>query len=89
MNLPPESGIGVGPTTIEFLTMLQDPFLNETQIYVHPFGPRNIAWHIARLAQLNPRTPYMLRFYPDVMHRGVLNRWVKSQLDDCQSGSEK
>lgn len=84
-EIPVDAAIGVGPVTIEILNLLKDPFLNETQIYVHPFGPHSISWHIARLAQLNPRTPYNVRFYPDVMHYGVYDRWIQSQLDDCES----
>jgi len=81
-NMAPDTGI-VSDRTVEVLNLLKDPFLSETQIYVHPFGPRSISWHIARLARLNPRTPYNVRFYPDAMHAGVYDRWVKSLLDDC------
>ncbi|MBC7741420.1 MAG: hypothetical protein H7061_04430 [Bdellovibrionaceae bacterium] len=72
-------------TSMKILKLLKDPFLSQTQIYVHPVGNRNIAWHILRLAQINSRTPYKIAFHQEVVHGGLFNRWIKSQLDDCEN----
>lgn len=82
--MPKDSGQIVSQRAYELLKLLKDPFLSETQLYVHPVGKKSISWHLVRLARLNPRTPYNIRFYPDVMHSIVYDRWIKSLLDACQ-----
>ena len=38
--------------------LLDDPFYQQFVIYVHPRGIRPIGYHIARLLDRNPRTPF-------------------------------
>ncbi|RYZ85464.1 MAG: ATP-binding cassette domain-containing protein, partial [Proteobacteria bacterium] len=63
--------------------LLMDPFLNTTEIYVHPMGVRTISWHILRLAQLNSRTPYDLAFYEESTNAEIFHRYIRKELDDC------
>ncbi len=84
-KMPPDGSQTISATTVQILNLLKDPFLSETQLYVHPVGQRSIAWHILRLAQINPRTPYKVDFYHEVIHGELYNRWMKSNLDDCKN----
>jgi hypothetical protein len=68
---------------IALAKMLEDPFLNTTQVYVHPTGAQSYAWHILRLARINPRTPYGIFFYEESTHAEIFYRWIKSELDSC------
>ncbi len=69
---------------ISLAKMLEDPFLNTTKVYVHPTGAQSYAWHILRLARINPRTPYGIFFYEESTHAEIFYRWVKSELDSCK-----
>jgi hypothetical protein len=67
----------------KLIQILNDPFLSETKVYVHPVGFRSLAWHILRVSRLNSRTPYKLGFYPDTIHGEIFDRWLKMNLDSC------
>jgi len=77
--MPPEAD----PNYASVARLLNDPFLSETTIYVHPVGFKTFAWHLARLALKNPRTPYSIQLFPDHMHAAVFDRWLKMKLDSC------
>lgn len=62
---------------------LNDPFLRDTIIHVHPKGNWPIARHITRLLRVNPRTPYALEFYNSVLHAEVFKRWLKFRTETC------
>jgi hypothetical protein len=66
-----------------FLSMLNDPFLRDTILRVHPQGNWPIKRHIVRLLRINPRTPYGLMLYPEAIHGEIFDRWLQSQLDQC------
>jgi hypothetical protein len=82
--IPRDKNRIVSDEAMEIVTKLKEPFLHETQIYVHPFGLRNFSWHIARLARINPRMPYSIAFYKDATHAEIYDRWLRSQFDECQ-----
>jgi len=74
----------VSNRAMQAAALLNDPFLIDTQIYVHPVGVQSIAWHLLRLAQLNSRTPYELFFYADTAHAEIFDRWLTLQLRNCE-----
>ncbi len=80
-----EQSIMPSQAALKFVKEIQNPFLMETDVYVHPTGVRPILWHVIRLILLNPRTPYYWRFYDDGIHAEIFDRWVKWNLDQCET----
>ena len=76
-------GRGFSPNANEAAKILRDPFLAQTQTYVHGVGFKSLAGHLVRLARLNPRTPYSFFFYAEAAHGEIYDRWLKMQLDSC------
>ena len=64
---------------------LEDPFLKDTIVYVHDLGLRTFAQILDRLVSLNPSTPYLIRFYPEAMHGEIFDRWLRAQMNACES----
>lgn len=65
----------VDPAQHRLVMMLEDHFLRDTYVYVHPLGIKNLAWHVMRLTLHNPRTPYSIEFYPNTLHGEIFSRW--------------
>ena len=80
-----EQSIMPSHEALKFVKEIQNPFLMETEVYVHPTGVRPILWHLIRLILFNPRTPYYWRFYDDGIHAEIFDRWVKWNLDQCET----
>ena len=74
----------VRETYFKLAQLLSNPFLRDTKVYVHPLGVEPIAYHILRLALINPRTPFLIRFNYDTIHGEIFNRWLKIKLDQCK-----
>lgn len=60
--------------------LLDDPFYRGFMVYVHPQGVRPIGYHIARLLDRNPRTPYAIELALHNLHTTLYRRWLDSRL---------
>jgi len=63
--------------------VLADPFYRGFTIYVHPRGVKPVGYHIARLLDLNPRTPFTIDLGLHNLHTTLYRRWVAHQLRAC------
>ncbi len=63
--------------------LLDDPFYQQFVIYVHPRGIRPIGYHVARLLDRNPRTPFSIDLAVHNLHTTLYRRWRKAQLRHC------
>jgi len=63
--------------------LLNDPFYQQFVIYVHPRGIRPIGYHIARLLDRNPRTPFSIDLAVHNLHTTLYRRWREAQLRHC------
>ena len=60
--------------------LLDDPFYQQFVIYVHPRGIRPIGYHVARLLDRNPRTPFSIDLAVHNLHTTLYRRWREAQL---------
>ncbi|WP_422509360.1 hypothetical protein [Stenotrophomonas sp. GZD-301] len=63
--------------------LLDDPFYREFLIYVHPRGIRPIGYHVARLLDRNPRTPFAIELGLHNLHTTLYRRWIDARLRQC------
>ncbi|MCU1134234.1 hypothetical protein [Stenotrophomonas maltophilia] len=63
--------------------LLDDPFYQQFVIYVHPRGTRPIGYHIVRLLDRNPRTPFSIDLAVHNLHTTLYRRWREAQLRHC------
>ncbi|KRG64985.1 hypothetical protein ABB26_05450 [Stenotrophomonas humi] len=64
-------------------TLLADPVYRELMLYVHPKGVRPLGYHIARLLDRNPRTPFSIDLALHNLHTTLYRRWVDAHLRAC------
>lgn len=64
-------------------TLLDDPFYQQFLIYVHPQGIKPIGFHVARLLDRNPRTPFAVELTLHNLHTTLYQRWRQAQLRHC------
>lgn len=69
----------------ELDALLDDPFYQGFLIYVHPRGIRPIGYHIARLLDRNPRTPFAIELGLHNLHTTLYRRWIDARLRQCDS----
>ncbi|MEL3955345.1 hypothetical protein [Stenotrophomonas bentonitica] len=75
------------PLLKELDALLDDPFYQGFLIYVHPRGIRPIGYHIARLLDRNPRTPFAIELGLHNLHTTLYRRWVQAQLRQCAAAT--
>jgi hypothetical protein len=63
--------------------LLDDPFYRGFDVYVHPRGSKPIGYHVARLLDRNPRTPFAIDLTLHNLHTTLYRRWRDHQLQDC------
>lgn len=63
--------------------LLDDPFYQQFVIYVHPRGIRPIGYHVIRLLDRNPRTPFSIDLALHNLHTTLYRRWREAQLRHC------
>ncbi|HEY0333392.1 MAG TPA: hypothetical protein VGC74_06725 [Stenotrophomonas sp.] len=63
--------------------LLADPFYQGFVVYVHPLGIRPIGFHIARLLDRNPRTPFTVDLALHNLHDELYHRWIDYRLRTC------
>lgn len=67
--------------------LLDDPFYRGFVVYVHPMGVKPIGWHVARLLDRNPRTPYAIDLALHNLHTTLYRRWIDSRQHSGVAGS--
>jgi hypothetical protein len=65
--------------------LLADPVYRELMIYVHPKGVRPLGYHVARLLDRNPRTPFSIELTLHNLHTTIYQRWINSHLMACSA----
>lgn len=65
--------------------LLADPFYSGFRIYVHHRGTQPIAYHVVRMLDRNPRTPYTVSLAKHNLHTTLYRRWLDRQLHDCHN----
>lgn len=75
------------PLLAELDALLDDPFYRQFVIYVHPRGIRPVGYHIARLLDRNPRTPFAFELGLHNLHTTLYRRWIDTQLRQCAAAS--
>lgn len=73
------------PLLAELDALLDDPFYRGFVIYVHPRGIRPVGYHIARLLDRNPRTPFAFELGLHTLHTTLYRRWIDARLRQCDS----
>ena len=71
--------------------LLDDPFYREFRIYVHHQGVKPVGFHIARLLDRNPRTPFRIELALHNLHTTLFERYITYRLQECtlqQNGHE-
>ncbi|WP_411833267.1 hypothetical protein [Pseudoxanthomonas mexicana] len=63
--------------------LLADPFYTGFRVYVHRQGVRPIGYHVVRLLDLNPRTPYTVELMLHNLHTTLYRRWIEHRLRRC------
>jgi hypothetical protein len=63
--------------------LLDDPFYRGFLVYVHRQGVRPVGYHIVRLLDRNPRTPYAVELGLHNLHTTLYRRWIDYQLHAC------
>ncbi|NEL41915.1 MAG: hypothetical protein G3W69_29415, partial [Xanthomonas perforans] len=59
------------------------PFYQGFLVYVHPKGTKPIGYHVARLLDRNPRTPYAIDLTLHNLRSTLYWRWIDWQLQQC------
>ncbi|MNM54681.1 hypothetical protein D3C81_658080 [compost metagenome] len=71
------------PVLARIDALLADPVYRELMLYVHPKGVRPLGYHIARLLDRNPRTPFSIDLALHNLHTTLYRRWVDARLRAC------
>lgn len=65
--------------------ILDDPFYRGFLVYVHPHAVKPVAFHIARLLDRNPRTPYRIELTLHNLHTALYRRYIEARIADCMA----
>lgn len=68
-------------------SLLADPFYRGFDIYVHKKGVKPVGFHIARLLDRNPRTPFRIELALHNLHTTLYDRYLGYRLAQCMSRS--
>lgn len=72
--------------TVELLDAeLADPFYRDFQIYVHKQGVKPVGFHVVRLLDRNPRTPFRIELSLHNLHTTLFERYVAYRLATCRA----
>jgi hypothetical protein len=74
------------PTLAQLDAALDDPFYRGFDIYVHKQGVKSVGFHVARMLDRNPRTPYRIELALHNLHTTLYDRYVAWRLHACASG---
>lgn len=66
--------------------LLADPFYRGFEVYVHKQGVKPVGFHIARLLDRNPRTPFRIELGLHNVHTTLFARYLAHRLAACERG---
>ncbi|HJW45482.1 MAG TPA: hypothetical protein VJ484_03235 [Lysobacter sp.] len=66
--------------------LLADPFYRGFEVYVHKQGVKPVGFHIARLLDRNPRTPFRIELALHNLHTTLFDRYLAHRLAACERG---
>lgn len=67
--------------------ILDDPFFTGFRVYVHRQGVQPIGYHLVRMLDRNPRTPFKVEFALHNVHSTLMRRWFDYRLQACRAGA--
>lgn len=67
--------------------LLSDPVYRQMMIYVHRQGVKPLGYHVVRLLDRNPRTPYAIDLALHNLHTTIYQRWLGSRLQACAAAT--
>ncbi len=70
-------------TLARMSAILDDPFYAGFLVYVHHHGARPVGWHLARLLDRNPRTPYRIELALHNRDTEIFERYAKFRVGEC------
>jgi hypothetical protein len=73
------------PTLAQLDAALDDPFYRGFDLYVHRQGVKPVGFHVARMLDRNPRTPYRIELALHNLHTTLYDRYVAWRLHACAS----
>ncbi|BDU16451.1 hypothetical protein [Lysobacter auxotrophicus] len=82
-SLPPQAQATLAQLDAE----LADPFYRGFRVYVHRQGVKPVGFHIARLLDRNPRTPFRIELALHNLHTTLFERYVAYRLRQCANAS--
>ncbi len=65
--------------------LLDDPFYRGFQVYVHRQGVKPVGFHVARLLDRNPRTPFRIELALHNLHTTLYRRYIDYRLRECEA----
>lgn len=74
-----------GVTLAQLDAIVADPFFSGFRIYVHRHGVTPIAYHLVRLLDRNPRTPFRVALALHNVHTTLMQRWFDHWLLNCRN----
>lgn len=69
--------------------LLADPFYRGFDIYVHKQAVKPVGFHLVRLLDLNPRTPFRIELALHNLHTTLYDRYVAYAVGDCGGGGRQ
>jgi len=63
--------------------LLADPVYQQLMLYVHRKGIKPLGYHVIRLLDRNPRTPFSIDLTLHNLHTTIYQRWLDSRLRAC------
>ena len=72
-------------TVREMRALLDDPFYRGFRIYVHEHGIKPVGWHLARLLDRNPDTPYRIELALHNLDGEIAARYRHWRIAHCRS----
>ena len=65
--------------------LLADPFYRGFRVYVHKLGVQPVGYHVVRLLDRNPRTPYRIELGLHNVHTTLMQRYIDYRTATCQA----
>ena len=68
--------------------LLADPFYRGFRVYVHKLGVRPVGYHVVRLLDRNPRTPFRIELGQHNVHTTLLQRYIDHRVEACRTSRD-
>ncbi len=68
-------------------SLLADPVYRQLMVYVHRQEVKPLGYHVVRLLDRNPRTPFAIDLALHNLHTTIYQRWLGSRLQGCAAAT--